>query len=460
MTLEELARAVNGRRVGGSAGTPIEGYSIDSRSLDPGELFVAIRGKRFDGHAFVVEALARGACGALVSNEATLGSPPKNGIVVDDTLRALQSLAQYIRRASDARVVAVTGSVGKTTTKELVAAVLGARYRVCRSRGNLNNEIGLPLSLLELRTRPEVAVVELGMNSCGEISRLVEISEPDIRVWLNVAEVHREFFSSIEKIADAKAEILEGATSTTTVVANAADRRVMARVSGFPGSIATFGFDVEASVTASEIEDRGLDGTRALLQTPVGSTTVTTPLLGLANLSNVLAAVTVAVQLEVPLAAIADRVARVEAAPHRGQVYRLRRGIVVVDDSYNSNPQAVEAMLATLTRDLRERRLVAVLGEMLELGERSIALHRRVGAMAATAGLGLLLSVGEDSARAFGTAAVEAGLPANQAHHCESSQEAANRLTGMLDDGDLVLVKGSRGLRLELVVERLIAECA
>ena len=460
MTLDELAKVVKGRRVGGAAEAPIVGYSIDSRSLRPGELFVAIRGKRFDGHAFVVEALARGACGALVSDEAALGAQSKNGIIVDDTLRALQSLAQYIRRVSDACVVAITGSVGKTTTKELVAAVLGARYRVCRSRGNLNNEIGLPLSLLELRTRPEVAVVELGMNSSGEISRLVEISEPDVRVWLNVAEVHREFFSSIEEIADAKAEILEGATSKTTVVANAADSRVMARLSGFPGSIATFGFGAGASVSASEIEDRGLDGTRALLQTPVGSTTVTTPLLGLANLSNVLAAVTVAVQLDVPLVAVADRVAQVEAVPHRGQVYRLRRGIVVVDDSYNSSPQAVEAMLATLTRDLRERRLVAVLGEMLELGDRSIALHRRVGAMAATVGLGLLLSVGEDSARAFGSAAVEAGLPANRAYHCESSQEAANRLTEMLDDGDLVLVKGSRGLRLELVVERLIAECA
>jgi len=460
MTLEELARAVDGRRVSGRAETRIDGFSIDSRSLRPGDFFVAIRGDRFDGHTFVLEALARGARGALVSDEAALGSLSENGVVVDDTLRALQSLARYIRRGSDARVVAITGSVGKTTTKELVAAILGARYRVCKSLGNLNNAIGLPLSLLELRARPEVAVVELGMNRPGEISRLVEISEPDCRVWTNVAEVHSEFFSSIEGIADAKAEILEGATSDTSLVANAADSRIMTRLPGFPGRVATFGLDVEASVTATEVEDRGLDGTRALIRTPSGSTTVTTPLLGRANLSNVLAAVAVAVQFEVPLAAVADKVAQVEAASHRGQVYRLLRGIVVVDDSYNSNPLAVEAALTTLARDSRGGRRVAVLGQMLELGDRSIALHRHVGVAAAAAGLGLLLTVGEDSARALGAAAVEAGLPADRVIHYESSEEAAIRLIGMLDDDDVVLVKGSRGLRIELVVERLTAECS
>ena len=457
MTLEELARAVDGRRVSGRAETRIDGFSIDSRSLRPGDFFVAIRGDRFDGHTFVLEALARGARGAIVSDKAALGSLSENGVVVDDTLRALQSLARYIRRGSDAQVVAITGSVGKTTTKELVAAILGARYRVCKSRGNLNNAIGLPLSLLELRTSPEVAVVELGMNRPGEISRLVEISEPNFRVWTNVAEVHAEFFSSIEGIADAKAEILEGATSDTALVANAADSRVMTRLSGFPGRVATFGLDVEASVTATEVEDRGLDGTRALIRTPSGSTTVTTPLLGRANLSNVLAAVAVAVQFEVPLAAVADKVAQVEAASHRGQVYRLQRGIVVVDDSYNSNPLAVEAALTTLARGGRR---VAVLGQMLELGDRSIALHRHVGVAAAAAGLGLLLTVGEYSARALGAAAVEAGLPADRVIHYESSEEAAIRLIGMLDDDDVVLVKGSRGLRIELVVERLTAECS
>ena len=205
LTLSDLARAVAGRVVRGVPDTAIEGVSIDSRTVRPGDLFVAIRGERFDGHLFVAAAFAAGAAGAVVSEEAALGSSSKIGVVVDDTLRALQRLGRYVRRASGARVVAITGSAGKTTTKELAAAALGARYRVFRNRGNLNNHIGLPLSLLELRTRPEVAVVELGMSAPGEISRLVEIAEPEFRVWTNVAEVDAGFFPSIEASADAQA---------------------------------------------------------------------------------------------------------------------------------------------------------------------------------------------------------------------------------------------------------------
>ena len=376
LTLGDLAHAVAGQVVAGAVATPVDGFSIDTRSLRPGDLFVAIRGERFDGHAFVADALSRGACGALVSDVAALGSSAAIGVVVDDTVRALQALGQHIRRASHARVVAITGSVGKTTTKELTASVLGARYRVCRNRGNLNNHIGLPLSLLELRTQPEVAVVELGMNGPGEIRRLVEIAEPEVRVWTNVAEVHSGFFLSIEAIADAKAEVLEGATPDSVVVANAADERVMTRVSGFPGRVATFGVGAAADVMASEVEDLGLGGTRVRVRTPVGATTVTTRLLGRGNLANVLAAITVAWQLQVPLSAIADRVEAVDALPHRGQIVRLARGVVVVDDSYNSNPLAVTTALETLSRDHRTGRRVAVLGEMLELGARANTLHR------------------------------------------------------------------------------------
>ena len=458
VTLGDFAQAVGGWVAAGAAETPIDGFSIDSRSLDPGDLFVAIRGDSFDGHAFVADALARGACGALVSDVAALGSSPAIGVVVDDTLLALQALGRHIRRASRARVVAVTGSAGKTTTKELTAAVLGARYRVFRNRGNMNNHIGLPLSLLELRTSPEVAVVELGMNGPGEIRRLVEIAEPELRVWTNVAEVHAEFFPSIEAIADAKAEILGSATADTVAIVNAADHRVMTRVSGFPGRVATFGVEVEADVTATQVEDRGLDGTRALVRTPTGTTAVTTPLLGRGNLANVLAAVAVALQLQVPLGAIAERVAAVDAPPHRGQIRRLARGVIVVDDSYNSNPLAVATALETLARDHRHGRRVGVLGEMLELGTRADTLHRATGRVAAGAGLGLLLTVGGDPARMLGAAAVAAGMPSERVIHCETSEAAASRLTAMLKADDVVLVKGSRGVRTELVVARLEAE--
>ena len=458
MTLGELAAAVASRRLSGADGTRATGVSIDSRSLRPGDLFVAIRGARFDGHRFVADAVARGAAAALVSDAAALGTPPAPGIVVDDTLRALQALARRVRRDSGARVVAVTGSVGKTTTKELSAALLETRYRVFRNRGNLNNHIGLPLSLLELRTRPEVAVVELGMSGPGEIRRLVEIAEPDVRVWTNVGEAHAEFFPSIEAIADAKAEILTGASRDAVVVANAADDRVMRRVAGFPGRVVTFGVDVEAEVSASAVEDLGLDGVRARLRTPVGAAPVRTRLLGRGNLANVLAAVGVALTFDVPLAAAVERAAAVEAPPHRGRIHRLAGGVAVIDDSYNSSPLALETALATLARGGAGRR-VAVLGEMLELGARSGDLHRTAGRAAAAAGLGLL-TVGGEPARALGRAAVEAGAAAAGVLHCETSEEAAARAAAAIRDGDVVLVKGSRGVRTDLVVTRLRADRA
>ena len=459
MTLGELAVAVGSRRIAGEAGARVGGVSIDSRSLLPGDLFVAIRGARFDGHRFVADAVARGAAAALVSDGAALGTPPAPGVVVDDTLRGLQALARRVRRDSGARVVAVTGSVGKTTTKELSAALLETRYRVFRNRGNLNNHIGLPLSLLELRTRPEVAVVELGMSGPGEIRRLVEIAEPDVRVWTNVGEAHAEFFPSIEAIADAKAEILTRASRDAVVVANAADDRVMRRVAGFPGRVVTFGVDVEAEVSASGVEDLGLDGVRARLRTPVGAAPVRTRLLGRGNLANVLAAVGVALSFDVPLAAAVERAAAVEAPPHRGRIHRLAGGVAVIDDSYNSSPLALESALATLARGRAGRR-VAVLGEMLELGARAEHLHRAAGRAAAAAGVGLLLTVGGEPARALGAAAVEAGAAAAGVLHCETSEEAASRAAASIRDGDVVLVKGSRGVRTDRVVTRLCADRA
>ena len=458
LTLGNLARAVGGTLRAGDPAALVPGLSIDSRALNPGDLFVAIAGARFDGHAFVADALARGAMGALVSDEAVMGASSGAALVVKDTLAALQMASRYVRRASGARVVAITGSAGKTTTKELTAAALACSYRVFRSQGNLNNQIGLPLSLLELRTRPEIAVVELGMNAPGEIGRLVEIAEPEFRVWTNVTEAHAEFFPSIEGIADAKAEILDGATDKTVVVANADDGRVMARVANCRGRVATFGMHEAADVTATEIEDCGLDGTRAVVRTPVGQARVATRLLGRGNLANVLAALTVAIQLQVPLEVASERVATVEAPPGRGQVHRLANGVMLVDDSYNANPTAVITALETLAKDRRDGRRVAVLGEMLELGRHAESLHADAGRAVASAGVELLVTVGGGPARALGKAAIEAGLGSGDVLHCDDSETAAVRLSPLLRDGDLVLVKGSRGVRTETVVTRLVAE--
>jgi len=376
-------------------------------------------------------------------------------IEVDDTTAALQALGRAVRRASGAKVVAITGSAGKTTTKELTAQFLSARYRVIRNLGNLNNHIGLPLSLIELRHRPEIAVVELGMNHAGEIRTLVNIAEPDVRVWTNVGEAHLGFFASVDAIADAKAEILEGAGPATLLVANGDDARIRDRVARFRGRVTTFAVECDADVRATSVEDRGIDGVRAAVATPRGSFALEMPLVGRGNLLNALAATGVAIHFEVPVEAIAAAAKQVQPPAHRGDVVRLLSGVTVVDDSYNANPAAMLGAL-DVVRHSTAKRKIAVLGEMLELGDASPALHARVGRAAARV-VGLLFTVGSGAADAMARAAIDAGLPSGAVRHLATSDEAADAVASMVEAGDLVLVKGSRGIRTDKVVARLKA---
>ena len=327
-------------------------------------------------------------------------------------------------------------------------------YRVMRNRGNFNNHIGLPLSLTELTARPAVAVVELGMNHAGEIRTLVGIAEPDIRVWTNVGEAHVGFFASVDAIADAKAEILEGASRSTVLVANADDPRVSRRIGSFIGRVVTFGTGSASDVRARDIVDRGIDGLSATVSTSRGDMTLTTPLVGRANLGNVLAATAVAVELDVPVDLIAARAAHLRPAAHRGEVVALGNGVTVIDDSYNANPTATKRALDVLAASSGAKRRVAVLGEMLELGDHAIALHEDVGRTAA-ATAALLITVGGAPAAAMADAAVAAGLSRVSVRHFATSDDAAAAVADLVKAGDLVLVKGSRGVRTDRVVDRL-----
>jgi UDP-N-acetylmuramoyl-tripeptide--D-alanyl-D-alanine ligase len=435
--------------------------SIDSRTVGAGELFVGIRGERFDGADFGRAAAENGAAGVLVARGRgrSLGAGAVAVIEVDDAIAALQTMARAVRARSGATVVAITGSAGKTTTKEITAELLACRYRVIRNRGNLNNHIGLPLSLMELTAQPDVAVVELGMSHAGEIRTLIGIAAPDIRVWLNAGEAHLGFFESVDAIADAKAEILEAADARTVLVANADDDRIVARTRAFAGRTVTFGIDRAADVRALAVHDRGVEGTSARVTTPRGSIDLTTALVGRGNLANVLAAASVALEFDLPLEAIAQRAGRLGPASHRGEVVRLAGDVTLIDDSYNANPTATRLALDVL-RGGSVRRRVAVLGEMLELGDRAVALHQDVGRAAAAADLGLLLTVGGPAAAAMADAAVAAGLGAERVRYAATSDEAAEALTRLVRPGDLVLVKGSRGVRTDRIVERLKAERA
>jgi UDP-N-acetylmuramoyl-tripeptide--D-alanyl-D-alanine ligase len=463
MTLGWMANAVGGRVLSGADSLPVGNVTTDTRTLARGDFFVALRGSRFDGHAFVGEAINRGAVGALVDPdfEERADVLTRAAIVqVADTTRGLQDLARAVRKASGTRVIAITGSAGKTTTKEAIAAFLALRYRVVKNRGNLNNHIGLPISLMQLRDRPDVAVMELGMNHAGEISTLVAIAEPDVRVWTNVGDAHLGFFSSPQAVADAKAEILERSTAATVLVCNADDPLVMARIGAFRGRVVTFGTAAGSTVRAAEVEERGVDGMRARVTTPTGDTLIETALLGRGNLSNVLAAIAVAMDEGVALDAAGAAATRLLPAEHRGSVHRLKGGVTLIDDSYNSSPAALRQALDVVACETRAARKVAVIGEMLELGDGSARLHEECGAAAAQAGLRLLFAVGGRPARALANGAVSAGMPASAVTYVERSESAGDAVKSVLRAGDLVLVKGSRGIRTDIVVERIVAEFA
>lgn len=452
----DLTVAVRGRQTAGAPSRRLGRVSIDSRSLAPGDLFFAIVGAR-DGHDFVGDAVGRGAAGVVVQRPvATTTAIDPVVVEVADTVRALQDLGRAVRRASRARVVAITGSAGKTTTKDAIAAVLSAKYRVVKNRGNLNNHLGLPISLVETRVCPDVAVMELGMNHAGEIRVLVGLAEPDIRVWTNVGDAHIGHFGSREAIADAKAEILEQATPTTVLVANADDPLVMARARTFPGRTVTFGTADTADLRVVDIDDRGLGGTRATLVTRDGSVSLAIPLPGRGHLLNALAAAAVGRELGVDRAVIAERLATLVPADHRGVALTAPNGVRIFDDSYNASPAALMTALDALARSPRSGRAVAVVGEMLELGDASAALHDTCGRHVAAVGVERLVTVGGESARRLGAAAVAAGLAVTAVAHVPSSDEAAALLASELRAGDLVLVKGSRGLRTDRVVARLM----
>jgi UDP-N-acetylmuramoyl-tripeptide--D-alanyl-D-alanine ligase len=466
LTLGWIAGAVGGRLRGGPPQTEVREVVIDSRVAGAGDLFVAIRGPRFDGHDFVADVLSRGAAAAIVEGEIADGRGRPSGrptgalIEVEDTVKALQELAHAVRVESSTRVIAITGSAGKTTTKETIAAFLGRHRSVVKNKGNLNNHIGLPLSLMQVRHAPDVAVMELGMNHAGEISTLVAIAEPDVRVWTNVGDAHIGFFASADAIADAKAEILERATASTVLVCNADDARVMSRVGSFAGRTITFGISAGAQVRATTVEDRGLAGMRAHVTTPLGQAVIETPLLGRGNLSNVLGAAAVATEFGITPAEIAEVSAHLQPADRRGAVHRYPAGVTVVDDSYNSSPSALATALEVIAREGGATRKIAVLGEMLELGDHSEQLHSDSGRLAAQSGITHLYAIGGAGARALAAAAVDAGMAPAAVTYFTSSDEAAPGVVSAVRPGDLVLVKGSRGIRTDVVADRLKAAFA
>jgi UDP-N-acetylmuramoyl-tripeptide--D-alanyl-D-alanine ligase len=459
-TVEEVARALGVRAPGGiDPLARLAGVSINSRTAARGELFVAIHGPRHDGHSYVVAALEAGALAGVVAGNRLSGYAEQyrsSLFAVPDTLAALQNLAQAVRTRWGRRLAAVTGSAGKTTTKEILAALLAARFRVLKSEGNLNNEYGLPLQLLRLEEADEAAVVELGMSHAGELKRLAEIARPDVGVVTRVAPVHLEFFASVDEIALAKRELIEGLAGRESVaVLNADDPRVARFAQIAPGRVVTFGAAGRADFRAENIQDRGLNGSEFDFLGPEGRARLRLPLAGRHNISNALAALAAASVWGVGAAEAREILPKLEATGMRGRVLQYDAGFTVINDCYNSNPVALAAMVELLTHTPAEGRHILAAGEMLELGPASPELHREAGrAAAATGRLGWIIGVQGD-AENFVQGAVEDGHPAARAKFCASSAEAGAFLENLMERGDVLLVKGSRGVKMERIVEAL-----
>jgi UDP-N-acetylmuramoyl-tripeptide--D-alanyl-D-alanine ligase len=442
----------------------VAGVSIDSRTLRAGELFIAIHGPRHDGHDHVEGALARGALAAVVAESQTgrYSDAVRNRcIVVGDTFEALKQLARAVRKAWGGKIAGITGSVGKTSTKEILAALLGAKLRVLKSEGNFNNEYGLPLTLFRLEETHQAAVLEMGMSRRGELARLAAIARPDVGVVTRVAPAHLEFFESVDEIALAKRELIEGLNGRdSTAVLNADDPRVAAFGAFAPGRVVTYGIDAPAFFSATAIEDRGALGSAFDYISPEGRVRLELPIPGQHAIYNALAALAAASVWNIG-AAEAQSVFRTLRAPAmRGELLRFSNGAALINDSYNSSPAALQAMVSVLAATLNFRRRILAAGEMRELGAASPMLHREAGVFAAKAGtIDWVIGV-EGDAEQIVEGAVSAGIPREQTRFFSSSDEAAKFLGELIAAGDVLLVKGSRGVKMERIVEALLARHA
>lgn len=449
LPLSRIAQFLGSTAPAQVAGDPTAtGYSIDSRTIQPGELFFAVKGEKMDGHDFVAQAIEKGAVAAVVSREKQGELPAAVPVIaVDDTLVALQTLATCVRRLWGKPLVGITGSAGKTTTKEAIAHVLATRLKVHKSEGNFNNHFGLPLMLLKLQPEHDIAVIEMGMSHAGEITALAKIAQPEVGVVTNVAPVHLEFFDSIAGIARAKYELIESLPATGTAVLNADDEYVSQFGRDFRGKVMTYGLSATAAVRAEKLESRGEQGSAFDIVVGDQRERASLPLVGSHNVLNALAAVSVALDRGFTLPEAVASLSSLSAADKRGQVVRLGN-ISVINDCYNSNPKALAAMVDALATMPAMRRIV-VAGEMLELGPAGADMHRESGRHIAEKGIDLLIGV-----RGLAEHIV-AGASAGRtkAEFVPTPDAAGEWLAKNTREGDVVLLKASRGVKLEKALD-------
>lgn len=457
MTLHDVAMAVDGRLVRPDDSVMIHGVSTDTRTIQNGELYVPLRGERFDGHDFIPSAIQRGAVAVIAEERYALlehDSVSAPIIVVPDSLRALQQLALWYRQRFTGPVIAVTGSNGKTTTKDMISSVLRQHMTTHATHGNLNSEIGLPLTLLQREPYHQAVVVEMGMRGHGQIEELTDIAQPTIGVVTNVGAVHLELLHTVDDVARAKAELVRLLPEDGWAVLNADDERVagMAHAASTK-NIMTYGFAPEARVRASALRNLGEEGVAFCLHYDNEQAEVHLGIPGRHNVMNALAAAAVGILCDVPFSHIVDGLAKTQYAQMRMQLERLSGDIIVLNDAYNASPASMQAALETL-QHIQGQRHIALLGDMFELGDGAQQAHHQIGQACAARGVDVLVTVGELSTH-IAQGALQAGMTKQQVFHVDRRREAWHILQNQLLPGDVVLVKASRGMALEKIVQSL-----
>lgn len=458
---EEVLKATKGRLLQGDRRQYFTGVSTDSRRINEGELFIALKGQKFNGHNFIIEALEKKAAGVMIEEEWAYDFrlnlyQKKPVIVVKDTLRALGDLARDRRRKYKTTVIAVTGSNGKTTTKEMIAACLEPSIPTIKTEGNLNNLIGLPLSLLRLTEREKVAVIEMGMNVPGEIKRLTEIAEPDIGLITNIENVHLEGLGDIERIKNEKGDLFRGIPKDGTILINEDDPRVVDLAREFQGNKITFGIERDADIIAKDIKFKGSNGMEFTLITENIKEHLFIPLLGKHFITNALCAIGVSRLFNIEIEKIKEVLRNFKPFPMRMEVIRLDNGITIINDAYNANPKSMAYALETVSMLKREGRAIAVLGDMLELGDFTEEAHRNIGKLIGRLSIDFLLAMGDQSSIVVQWA-IKNGLSPESAKIIESHHEAVLILKEIARPRDWILIKGSRKMAMEMVVKGLLA---
>ncbi len=455
LSLQDVLDATGGHLLGGRRSPSeviVTGVSTDTRTLRPGELFVALRGPHADGHAFLADALRRGAPAALCVQAVGNLSTEAPLVQVVDPLQALGALAAYYRRRLPVTVVGITGSVGKTTTTKMTAAVLSTKFRVAQTREEWNAEVGVPLTLLGLTGEEQVAVIEMAMRGLGQIAELVAIAAPTIGVVTTVGETHLELLGTRENIARAKGELIAGLPPNGTAVLNGDDPAVAGMASLHQGRVVTYALDTSAEVTAERVRTTRA-GTHFRLLVGARGADVTLATWGRHNVRNALAAAAVGVVMGMAPELIADGLRRFKPPAQRLDPVSLG-DVLVLNDTYNASPASMRAAFDVLADLVPSQHRVAVLGGMMELGPQSEALHVEVGRVLAGSGVRVLITVG-DEARPIAAGAVAAGLARSAIHHARTHEDATTLLRSELRPDDVVLVKGSRAMEMERIVERL-----